>query len=84
MRSSMMMKCERLSSIAGVADVKMSCSAEAPEPCDSRATAESPASTQTKITFPGCNSGGTAAAASKACSRKRKVGSAYCIYCTQA
>lgn len=60
---------------AGVANVKMCCSTEALEPSDSRATADSPASVQTKGVFPGSSeSTGTVGPVSKPCSRKRKVG----------
>ena len=53
----------------------MCSSTEAPEPSDSRATADSPASVQTKVVFPGLSeSTGTAGPISKSCSRKRKVG----------
>ncbi|BDA50866.1 probable two-component response regulator ORR21 at N-terminal half [Coccomyxa sp. Obi] len=61
-------------SFLGVADVKMCCSTEAPEPSESRATADSPASVQTKVVFPGSSeSAGTVGPASKSCSRKRKA-----------
>lgn len=67
-----------LQSGAGMGEVKTACSMEAPEQSDSRATADSPASAQTKVLFPGgSDSVGTAAAASKPCSRKRKVGMAF-------